>query len=69
MAAHRPFPASVPVTILAFSVAGCGDGAEEAFPEALRLARELQPLIGASQAARTAARLMDVSRRALYEAL
>jgi 16S rRNA (cytidine1402-2'-O)-methyltransferase len=50
-------------------VAGNGDAAEEAFPEALRLARELQPLIGASQAARTAARLMDVSRRAVYEAL
>jgi 16S rRNA (cytidine1402-2'-O)-methyltransferase len=50
-------------------VAGSGDAAEEAFPEALRLARELQPLIGASQAARTAARLMDVSRRKVYEAL
>jgi 16S rRNA (cytidine1402-2'-O)-methyltransferase len=50
-------------------VAGCSAAAEESFPEALRLARELQPLIGASQAARTAARLMDVSRRKVYEAL
>jgi 16S rRNA (cytidine1402-2'-O)-methyltransferase len=50
-------------------VAGHTGVAEAAFPEALRLARELQPLIGASQAARTAARLMDVSRRTLYEAL
>jgi 16S rRNA (cytidine1402-2'-O)-methyltransferase len=50
-------------------VAGYSGAADAAFPEALRLARELQPLIGASQAARTAARLMDVSRRTLYEAL
>lgn len=50
-------------------VAGSAGIAEESFPEALRLARELQPLIGSSQAARTAARLMDVSRRKVYEAL
>lgn len=50
-------------------VAGCADAAADALPAAVRLARELQPLVGASQAARTAARLMDVSRRAVYEAL
>lgn len=50
-------------------VAGCPKQTEEAFPEALRLARELQPLLGASQAARTAARFMGVPRRAVYEAL
>jgi hypothetical protein len=38
-------------------------------PEALRLARELAPLIGASQAARIAARLCDVPRREVYAAL
>jgi len=38
-------------------------------PEALRLARELQPTVGSSQAARIAARLMEVPRRELYEAL
>ncbi|HET6592351.1 MAG TPA: 16S rRNA (cytidine(1402)-2'-O)-methyltransferase [Xanthomonadales bacterium] len=50
-------------------VAGCPKQTEEAFPEAVRLARELQPLLGASQAARTAARFMGVPRRAVYEAL
>lgn len=50
-------------------VAGCPKAMEGALPEALRLARELQPLLGASQAARTAARFMDVSRRAVYDAL
>lgn len=50
-------------------VAGCPGSPEEKLPEAIRLARELQPLIGASQAARTAARLLDVPRRAVYEAL
>jgi 16S rRNA (cytidine1402-2'-O)-methyltransferase len=50
-------------------VAGSSGAAEESFPEALRLARELQPLIGSSQAARIAARLYEVSRRKVYEAL
>lgn len=50
-------------------VAGCPKETEQAFPEALRLARELHPLLGASQAARTAARFMGVPRRAVYEAL
>lgn len=50
-------------------VAGCPAVAGEAMPEAVRLARELQPLLGSSQAARTAARLFDVSRRDVYDAL
>jgi len=50
-------------------VGGCPAAAEEGLPEAIRLARELQPLLGASQAARTAARFLDVPRRAVYEAL
>lgn len=50
-------------------VAGCADAAGDALPAAVRLARELQPLVGASQAARTAARLLDVPRRAVYDAL
>jgi 16S rRNA (cytidine1402-2'-O)-methyltransferase len=50
-------------------VAGCPRETEEALPEAVRLARELQPLLGASQAARTAARFMGVPRRTVYEAL
>ena len=50
-------------------VAGCGSVEEEAFPEAIRLARELQPLLGSSQAARIAARCFDVSRRDVYQAL
>jgi 16S rRNA (cytidine1402-2'-O)-methyltransferase len=50
-------------------VAGCPRETEEALPEAVRLARELQPLLGASQAARTAARFLGVPRRTVYEAL
>jgi len=50
-------------------VGGCPAAAEEGLPEAISLARELQPLLGASQAARTAARFLDVPRRAVYEAL
>jgi len=50
-------------------VAGCDAAADSAMPEALRLARELQPTVGSSQAARIAARLMEVPRRELYEAL
>ncbi len=50
-------------------VAGCPALLDEGLPQAVTLARELQPLIGASQAARTAARLLHVSRRAVYEAL
>jgi 16S rRNA (cytidine1402-2'-O)-methyltransferase len=50
-------------------VGGCAEAVADALPQAVRLARELQPLVGASQAARTAARLMDVSRRAVYDAL
>lgn len=50
-------------------VAGCSSVKEEAFPEAIRLARELQPLLGSSQAARIAARCFDVSRRDIYQAL
>jgi len=50
-------------------VAGCPRETEEALPGAVRLARELQPLLGASQAARTAARFMGVARRTVYEAL
>ena len=36
-------------------VAGCEAVADSALPEALRLARELQPVVGSSQAARIAA--------------
>ena len=50
-------------------VAGSAADTHAALPQAVRLARELQPLLGASQAARTAARLLDVPRRAVYEAL
>jgi len=50
-------------------VAGYAEAAESALPEALRLARELQPLVGASQAARIAARWLEVPRRQVYEAL
>jgi 16S rRNA (cytidine1402-2'-O)-methyltransferase len=50
-------------------IAGCTTTAEGAMPEAMRLARELQPLLGSSQAARVAARLLDVPRRKVYEAL
>jgi 16S rRNA (cytidine1402-2'-O)-methyltransferase len=50
-------------------VAGCAAAAEGALSAALRLARELQPLVGASQAARIAARLLEVPRRDVYEAL
>jgi len=50
-------------------VGGCPAAAEEGLPEAIRLARELQPLLGASQAARTAARFLEVPRRSVYEAL
>jgi len=50
-------------------VAGCPKQEVEGLPEAVRLARELQPLLGSSQAARTAARFMGVPRRAVYEAL
>jgi 16S rRNA (cytidine1402-2'-O)-methyltransferase len=50
-------------------VGGCTEVVADAMPQAVRLARELQPLVGASQAARTAARLLDVPRRAVYDAL
>ena len=50
-------------------VAGSAGAAEESFPEALRLARELQSLVGSSQAARIAARLYELPRRKVYEAL
>ena len=50
-------------------VAGCGETAESALPEALRLARELQEVVGSSQAARIAARLLQVSRREVYDKL
>ena len=50
-------------------VAGCGDVADEAFPQGMRLARELQPLLGASQAARVVAKALKLPRRAIYEAL
>jgi 16S rRNA (cytidine1402-2'-O)-methyltransferase len=50
-------------------VAGSDSPADTALPQAVRLARELQPVLGASQAARTAARLLDVPRRVVYEAL
>ena len=53
----------------ALVVAGCDAAAEGALPEALRLARELQPMVGSSQAARIAARLLEVPRREVYEAL
>ena len=42
---------------------------DSALPEALRLAGELQPLLGSSQAARIAARFFDVPRRDVYAAL
>lgn len=50
-------------------VAGCPKDVAGVFPEAVRLARELQPLLGSSQAARTAARFMEVPRRVVYDAL
>jgi 16S rRNA (cytidine1402-2'-O)-methyltransferase len=50
-------------------VAGRDAAPGAALPEAVRLARELAPLVGASQAARTAARLYDVPRREIYAAL
>lgn len=50
-------------------IAGDADPGDGALSEALRLARELQPLLGSSQAARVAARFLEVSRRAVYEAL
>jgi len=50
-------------------VAGSDAAPGAALPEAVRLARELAPLVGASQAARTAARLYDVPRRDVYAAL
>jgi len=50
-------------------VAGCEAVADGALPEALRLARELQPLVGSSQAARIAARLLEVPRRQVYDML
>ena len=50
-------------------VAGSTASAEAALPKAVRLARELQPLLGASQAARIAARLLEVPRRSVYAEL
>jgi 16S rRNA (cytidine1402-2'-O)-methyltransferase len=50
-------------------VAGSDAAADSALPEALRLAGELQPLLGSSQAARIAARFFDVPRRDVYAAL
>jgi len=50
-------------------VAGSDAAADSALPEALRLAGELQPLLGSSQAARIAARFFDVPRRDVYGAL
>jgi len=50
-------------------IAGCEPSADSALPEAVQLARELQPVIGSSQAARIAARLLEVSRREVYELL
>jgi len=50
-------------------VAGSEAAPGAALTDAVRLARELVPLIGASQAARTAARLTGASRREIYAAL
>lgn len=50
-------------------VAGSQRDADAALAEALRLARELQPLLGASQAARVSARLAGAPRRDVYAAL
>jgi 16S rRNA (cytidine1402-2'-O)-methyltransferase len=50
-------------------ISGCTTTADGALPEAMRLARELQPLLGSSQAARIASRLLDVPRREVYETL
>jgi len=50
-------------------ISGCARPADENLAKAIELARELQPLVGSSRAARTAARLLGSSRRAVYEAL
>lgn len=50
-------------------VSGCGDTLGDSITEALRLARELRTHIGASQAARVAAKVHEVSRRDLYQLL
>lgn len=50
-------------------VAGNEADMDSALSDALRLARELQPLLGSSQAARISARLFAVPRREVYEAL
>jgi 16S rRNA (cytidine1402-2'-O)-methyltransferase len=50
-------------------VSGSAENEENSFPAALDLARELREALGASQAARLAARIHGVSRRELYQAL
>jgi len=50
-------------------VCGSAESEESSFPAALGLARELREALGASQAARLAARIHGVSRRDLYQAL
>lgn len=50
-------------------IGGCAEGSGDAFLPALELAGELVPHLGASQAARVAARLHGVPRREIYAAL
>ncbi|MDT8322067.1 MAG: hypothetical protein RQ826_16250, partial [Xanthomonadales bacterium] len=50
-------------------LSGCGTSGESSLPEALELARALQEYMGASQAARVAAKIHGLSRRDLYAAL
>ncbi len=50
-------------------VAGATRDADDALAAAIRLARELQDSIGASQAARIAAKIHDAPRREVYAAL
>lgn len=48
---------------------GGGEASADHLPQALQLAEELQPLLGASQAARIAANCFGVPRRELYRQL
>ena len=50
-------------------VAGCSEAPADKLPDALQLARQLKAHLGASQAARVAAKIHDVSRRDVYAQL